>query len=103
VRSYVIFCHHQDKDVTLPGWGTWGGTGIKNSKPKKRIIIKAPDVGPRRDGKLNKVIINERCVRNYSRVSLRVLEALPSPNLRRILTFRPHISFACTSARTKSC
>ena len=50
----------QDKDVTLPGWGSWGGTGVKKSKPKKRVIIKAPEVGPRRDGKLNKVIINER-------------------------------------------
>lgn len=90
--------------MTLPGWGTWGGSGIKNSKPKKRIVIKAPDVGPRRDGKLNKVIINERCVRNYTRtVSLRGGVAFAETDAPAYLTLRSHVLSASISARTKSC
>ncbi len=25
----------KDKDVTLPGWGAWGGAGVKNPFPEK--------------------------------------------------------------------
>ena len=28
----------QDKDVTLPGWGVWGGSGVKNPFPKMYVI-----------------------------------------------------------------
>jgi U3 small nucleolar RNA-associated protein 14 len=40
----------QDIDLTLPGWGEWGGGGLKPSKRKrKRFIIKAPPPEKRRD------------------------------------------------------
>lgn len=48
--------------MTLPGWGVWGGAGVKRSVPKKRIIKKAPEMAPRRDGQMKRVIINERSV-----------------------------------------
>eukprot|EP00049_Salpingoeca_infusionum_P006711 m.110401 g.110401 ORF g.110401 m.110401 type:complete len:992 (-) comp13402_c0_seq1:224-3199(-) len=50
----------KDEDVTLPGWGTWGGNGLATTFPKKRIVKKAPEQAPRRDGKLKNVIINEK-------------------------------------------
>lgn len=48
-------------DLTLPGWGEWGGTGVKLSKKKKkRFIIKAAPGPPRKDQRLPNVIINEK-------------------------------------------
>lgn len=47
-------------DLTLPGWGEWGGTGIKVSEAKRRRFTKpAPPAAPRRDDNLHHVIINE--------------------------------------------
>ncbi|XP_069469072.1 U3 small nucleolar RNA-associated protein 14 homolog A [Ambystoma mexicanum] len=51
----------KDIDLTLPGWGEWGGTGLKLSKKKrKRFIIKAAPGPPRKDERLPNVIINEK-------------------------------------------
>ncbi|XP_067676071.1 U3 small nucleolar RNA-associated protein 14 homolog A-like [Haliotis asinina] len=48
-------------DLTLPGWGEWGGTGLKPSrKKKKRFTLKGPDAAPRRDRDLGNVIISEK-------------------------------------------
>lgn len=50
----------QDVDLTLPGWGSWGGKGVKVSKRKrKRFIVKAPSEVPRRDENKGSLIINE--------------------------------------------
>ncbi|CAH0564951.1 unnamed protein product [Brassicogethes aeneus] len=50
----------KDVDLSLPGWGNWGGTGIVPSKrKKKRFIIKAPAKMPRRDDNKGSLIINE--------------------------------------------
>lgn len=49
----------QDLDITLPGWGSWGGIGT-NDKPKKRIIKKATPSAPRKDAGLDHVIINTK-------------------------------------------
>jgi U3 small nucleolar RNA-associated protein 14 len=49
----------QDLDITLPGWGSWGGIGT-NDKPKKRIIKKAAPSAPRKDSGLDHVIINTK-------------------------------------------
>jgi hypothetical protein len=27
----------QDKDLTLPGWGVWGGDGVKDPFPKRKV------------------------------------------------------------------
>lgn len=51
----------KDIDLTLPGWGEWGGQGLKMSKRKKRrFIIKAPPGPPRKDSNLGNVIISEQ-------------------------------------------
>lgn len=51
----------KDIDLNLPGWGSWGGTGIDSSKRKrKRFIIKMPPKMPRRDENKGSLIINEK-------------------------------------------
>ena len=50
----------EDIDLTLPGWGNWGGKNIKVSKRKKRrFILKMPKDLPRRDENKGDVIIFE--------------------------------------------
>jgi len=47
-------------DLTLPGWGEWGGTGLKISKrKKKRFIIKPPPAPKRKDENQGNLILNE--------------------------------------------
>ncbi|KAJ2740853.1 hypothetical protein GGI20_005576 [Coemansia sp. BCRC 34301] len=53
----------KDLDVTLPGWGAWGGTGVTPAKNK--IIRKAPEGSGvlkqnRLDAKMGEVIINQK-------------------------------------------
>ena len=49
----------KDIDLTLPGWGEWGGGGAKPSKRKRsRFIIKAPPAEKRRDEKSGHLILN---------------------------------------------
>ena len=48
-------------DLTLPGWGEWGGVGIAVSKKKKRKFrIKQPALKKRKDAHLGHVIMNEK-------------------------------------------
>lgn len=50
----------KDLDLMLPGWGDWGGPGVKvNSKKRKKFIKKAEEPPPRKDRNLAHVIINE--------------------------------------------
>lgn len=50
----------KDIDLTLPGWGDWGGSGLKISKRKKKLFtIKAPEGPKRRDHNRRHLIINE--------------------------------------------
>ncbi|PJF17943.1 hypothetical protein PSACC_02252 [Paramicrosporidium saccamoebae] len=51
----------KDVDLTLPGWGTWGGLDIE--APKGKIILKAQeglDPRKRKDANLSHVIIHEK-------------------------------------------
>ncbi|XP_023335201.1 U3 small nucleolar RNA-associated protein 14 homolog A [Eurytemora carolleeae] len=49
----------KDIDLTLPGWGEWGGGGLMPSKRKRRrFTIKAPPVEKRRDENRGNLIIN---------------------------------------------
>ncbi|KAL4711481.1 hypothetical protein ACJJTC_000497 [Scirpophaga incertulas] len=49
-----------DIDLSLPGWGSWGGKGVKAPKRKRnRFILKAPPKIPRRDEHKGEIIINE--------------------------------------------
>ncbi|KAM5128249.1 U3 small nucleolar RNA-associated protein 14 homolog A [Callospermophilus lateralis] len=51
----------KDVDLTLPGWGEWGGLGLKPSaKKRRRFLIKASEGPPRKDKNLPNVIINEK-------------------------------------------
>lgn len=50
----------EDIDLSLPGWGSWGGKGVKAPKRKKnRMIFKAAPKMPRRDENKGDVIIKE--------------------------------------------
>lgn len=47
-------------DLTLPGWGEWGGMDLKPSaRKRRRFLIKAPEGPPRKDKNLPHVIISE--------------------------------------------
>ncbi|KAK4874141.1 hypothetical protein RN001_013501 [Aquatica leii] len=53
----------KDIDLFLPGWGSWGGPGIKSSPKKRannRFIIKFPKNSKRRDENKGNLIINEK-------------------------------------------
>ncbi|KAI5638424.1 utp14 protein domain-containing protein [Phthorimaea operculella] len=50
----------EDIDLSLPGWGSWGGKGVKAPKRKRnRFILKAAPVAPRRDENKGDIIIKE--------------------------------------------
>ncbi|KAI9323566.1 small-subunit processome [Dichotomocladium elegans] len=48
------------EDLTLPGWGNWGGKGTKKKKNKVVRKIEGIDPSKRKDAKLKHVIINEK-------------------------------------------
>ncbi|NXD86322.1 UT14B protein, partial [Halcyon senegalensis] len=51
----------QPVNLVLPGWGEWGGTGLKPSTKKiKRFLLKPPPAPPRKDQHLPHVIISEK-------------------------------------------
>ncbi|NXD10245.1 UT14A protein, partial [Nothocercus nigrocapillus] len=67
----------QPVNLVLPGWGEWGGTGLKPSKKKmKRFLLKPPPAPPRKDQHLPHVIISEQ--RNIHAAAHQVSE-LPFP------------------------
>lgn len=67
----------KDLDLTLPGWGEWGGMDLKPSaKKRRRFLIKAPEAPPRKDRNLPNVIINEK--RNIHAAAHQV-QVLPYP------------------------
>lgn len=64
-------------DMTLPGWGEWGGLGLKPPKRKrKRFRVKSAPPPPRKDQHLPSVIISEK--RN-SCISPHQVHTLPFP------------------------
>ncbi|NXU49037.1 UT14A protein, partial [Turnix velox] len=67
----------QPINLVLPGWGEWGGSGLKPSAKKvKRFLIKPPPAPPRKDKHLPHVIISEK--RNIHAAAHQVSE-LPFP------------------------
>ena len=59
-------------DMTLPGWGTWTGAGITKKQEKRnkgKVLVKEPGIAKekRQDAKLERVIINEKCVKKNSK------------------------------------
>ncbi|XP_004606476.2 U3 small nucleolar RNA-associated protein 14 homolog A [Sorex araneus] len=76
-REAVEASKPKDLDLTLPGWGEWGGVGLMPSaKKRRRFLIKAPEGPPRKDKHLPNVIINEK--RNIHAAAHQVQE-LPYP------------------------
>ncbi|XP_067458917.1 U3 small nucleolar RNA-associated protein 14 homolog A [Thunnus thynnus] len=74
-------------DLTLPGWGEWGGTGLKPSRSKRRRFrVKTAPPPARKDRSLPSVIISEK--RNSS-ISLHQVNSLPVP-------FQNHTQFEGT-------
>ncbi|XP_061650627.1 U3 small nucleolar RNA-associated protein 14 homolog A [Phyllopteryx taeniolatus] len=74
-------------DLTLPGWGEWGGSGVKPSlKKRRRFRVKTEPPPPRKDQKRPSVIISEK--RNAS-LSLHQLSSQPFP-------FTSHAQFEST-------
>ncbi|XP_037978651.1 U3 small nucleolar RNA-associated protein 14 homolog A isoform X5 [Motacilla alba alba] len=64
-------------NLVLPGWGEWGGTGLKPSARKvKRFLIKPPPAPPRKDQHMPHVIMSEK--RNIHAAAHQVSE-LPFP------------------------
>ncbi|KAK9888065.1 hypothetical protein WA026_000341 [Henosepilachna vigintioctopunctata] len=81
---------HKPKDVNLnlPGWGSWGGTGIiPNKRKQRRFIIKAPKHIPRKDDNKGFLIINEDA---SSKVKKHMVNELPFP-FRRVKDFEASI------------
>ncbi|XP_062393142.1 U3 small nucleolar RNA-associated protein 14 homolog A [Sardina pilchardus] len=67
----------KDVDLTLPGWGQWGGLGVPVKKHKRRRFLrKAPPAAPRKDRKLPAVIISEK---RDSSVAAHQVTQLPFP------------------------
>ncbi|XP_068275988.1 U3 small nucleolar RNA-associated protein 14 homolog A [Nyctibius grandis] len=67
----------QPVNLVLPGWGEWGGTGLKPSAKKiKRFLLKPPPAPARQDQHLPHVIMSER--RNIHAAAHQVSE-LPFP------------------------
>ncbi|XP_039673952.1 U3 small nucleolar RNA-associated protein 14 homolog A [Perca fluviatilis] len=74
-------------DLTLPGWGEWGGTDLKPSRNKRRRFrIKTAPPPRRQDQHLPSVIVSEK--RN-SAISLHQVNSLPFP-------FQNHAQFEST-------
>ncbi|XP_049748532.1 U3 small nucleolar RNA-associated protein 14 homolog A-like [Elephas maximus indicus] len=59
-REAVEASKPKDMDLTLPGWGEWGGVGLQPRAKKRRcFLMKAPEGPPRKDENLPNVIISE--------------------------------------------
>lgn len=57
-----------DIDLSLPGWGSWAGAGIKPSTRKKQLFTKkANPPPPRKDKDMSHVIINEEKSKFFAR------------------------------------
>ncbi|XP_049627131.1 U3 small nucleolar RNA-associated protein 14 homolog A-like [Suncus etruscus] len=60
-REAVEASKPKNLDLTLPGWGEWGGAGLKPSlKKRRRFYIKALESPLRKDKNLPNVIISEK-------------------------------------------
>ncbi|NXS99384.1 UT14A protein, partial [Jacana jacana] len=67
----------QPVNLVLPGWGEWGGSGLKPStRKRKRFLLKPPPAPPRKDQHLPHVILSEK--RNIYAAAHQVNE-LPFP------------------------
>lgn len=63
----------KEEDLTLPGWGSWTGQGVKRRATEKKLIKKIPGIeeSKRKDAKLKHVIINEKTVKKVTFISIK--------------------------------
>lgn len=67
----------QGTDLFLPGWGAWGGGGIKvDRRKRRRFFVKPPPAPPRKDQTLGNVIISEA---KEEKLEAHQVEDLPFP------------------------
>lgn len=69
----------QDIDLSLPGWGNWGGPNIKKNKvarKKSRFILTVPKVVPRKPENRGKVIVFEH---ENEKLKKHLVKELPYP------------------------
>ncbi|PFH47591.1 hypothetical protein AMATHDRAFT_181790 [Amanita thiersii Skay4041] len=68
----------KEVDTTLPGWGSWGGKGIRKAPPKPSLIKKIAGINPTARADHNKahVIISERRDKKASKY---LVKDLPFP------------------------
>jgi U3 small nucleolar RNA-associated protein 14 len=67
----------KDQDLTLPGWGAWGGKGLKDRKNvvvKKALPGEGVTASKRKDAKLGNVIISEKRIKKVRLVNQQLLE-----------------------------
>lgn len=52
----------KEEDLTLPGWGSWVGQGVKKRATERKFVKEIPGIeeSKRKDAKLKHVIINEK-------------------------------------------
>jgi U3 small nucleolar RNA-associated protein 14 len=65
----------KEEDLTLPGWGSWTGQGVKRRATEKKLIRKVPgiDASKRKDAKLKNVIIQEKTVKKVRQTPMEFL------------------------------
>lgn len=70
----------QDIDLSLPGWGNWGGPNVKKNKQvrrkKSRFILTVPKVAPRKPENQGKVIVFEH---ENEKLRKHLVKELPYP------------------------
>lgn len=54
-------------DLSLPGWGDWGGPGIDETKRKRKFKVPTKSARVRKDTKLAHVIINEERDKKFAK------------------------------------
>lgn len=65
----------QEIDISLPGWGSWAGNGVKK-RTKLVKKVKGVDANKRKDAKVNNVIITEKINKKTGRYTA---SAVPFP------------------------
>ena len=58
----------KEEDVSLPGWGTWAGKGVKRRATETKLVKQIPGIeaSKRKDAKLKHVIISEKRAKNVT-------------------------------------
>ncbi len=79
----------KDLDLTLPGWGSWGGEGLKVSKRKRRrFTVRAPPPPKRRDENRGHLILSEKEDEKMKKHQVRTYFKIMSPKKKSCYRFQ---------------